>query len=286
MPHAAGLRRLIVPDPVLDVEVPVLTLYPSTGDAVPVALGPFEMTVAVESPVRDGRHPLVVISHGSGGNPMAYRTLAHYLARRGCIVALPEHPHNHRLDNRFGGTIDNLRHRPRTLTAVIDHLCATSGLSPHINADTIALIGHSVGAYTALTVAGAIPVLPDGERLDVGGYPRVKALVLLAPDGIAGLFEPETAFERVTAAVLALAGEKDDLTPATHLAVLERAFSGSGRFQGRVVSGANHFSFLSPFPESIAARVGVAASDPEGFDRVAFHRELEVEVREFLEAAW
>lgn len=42
---------------------------------------------------------LVLISHGSGGLPFVYRSIARHLARSGFIVGLPEHPHNNRNDN-------------------------------------------------------------------------------------------------------------------------------------------------------------------------------------------
>jgi hypothetical protein len=50
----------------------------------------------------------------------------------------------------------------------------------------------------------------------------------------------------------------------------------------KLVKDAGHFSFLSPFPAIIKDKVGLAARDPEGFDRENFHNRLQTEIHAFL----
>jgi hypothetical protein len=40
------------------------------------------------------------------------------------------------------------------------------------------------------------------------------------------------------------------------------------------VENAGHFSFLSLFPSTIKDKVGLAAKDPDSFDREKFHKQL------------
>ena len=49
-----------------------------------------------------------------------------------------------------------------------------------------------------------------------------------------------------------------------------------------VVENAGHYSFLSPFPDGIKQRVGVVAKDPNGFDRVEFHLQMNQKIFRFL----
>ena len=52
----------------------------------------------------------------------------------------------------------------------------------------------------------------------------------------------------------------------------------------RVVPNAGHFAFLAPCSASLAAMVPDICRDPAGFDRTAFHRELNPAVVTFFKA--
>lgn len=51
-----------------------------------------------------------------------------------------------------------------------------------------------------------------------------------------------------------------------------------------VVKNACHYSFLAPFPEPQKEQFGKLAQDPAGFDREAFHRQMNREIVLFIEA--
>ena len=96
----AGCRTVQLFDDELGLNFPLLVLYPSRSPEHPERLGPYLLPVALDAPIDAGTFPLVLISHGSGGSHLAYRTLAAHLARHGFVVAIPDHPRNNRNNNR------------------------------------------------------------------------------------------------------------------------------------------------------------------------------------------
>jgi predicted dienelactone hydrolase len=279
---SAGLRTLTLPG--LDsaaARVPVL--YPTDASAEPVPLGPYELDLAPGAPVRPGRAPLVVVSHGTGGTPLVYRGLAADLARAGFLVALPTHPGNSRDDDSLAGTAENLAARPRHLRRVVDAVLADDVVGRW--AGPVAVVGHSMGGCTALAAAGGRPTAFPHETpersprpVDVEPDERVRALVLLAP--ATAWFAAEGALAGVGVPVLVLTAEHDPYTPRWHGDVVVRGVAGPVEL--RVVPGAGHFSFLTPFPPSMVVPAFPPSQDPPGFDRAAFATDLAAEVAAFL----
>jgi predicted dienelactone hydrolase len=276
----AGFRTVELP-------FPTLVLYPSDSPEHPEQLGPDVLSVAMNAPVAAGVFPLVVISHGSGGSPMSHRTLAAHLARNGFVAAMPEHPGNNRNNNELADTIANLTNRPRHIRAVIDWAFASDAFGSSLLPDTVAIIGQSMGGYTALAVAGGIPTSfpresPDREprQVEVDADPRVKALVLLAP--ATPWFMATGALRGVRIPILLWTAEKDEHTPAFHGEIVKAGVPDQALVEHRIAANAGHFSFLSPFPESMTDRGFAPSQDPEGFDRERFHEELNAGVLEFL----
>lgn len=92
-----GCRALRAMDEAQGAAVAVWLLYATRDAPGPVRFGLYTVDVAPDGePAGDGRAPLVLISHGTGGTPWAYRDLAAFLAREGFVVALVEHTGNHR----------------------------------------------------------------------------------------------------------------------------------------------------------------------------------------------
>lgn len=63
---------------------------------------------------------------------------------------------------------------------------------------------------------------------------------------------------------------------------LERGLTAAAPLEHRVVAGAGHYSFLSPYPPEMIGPDAPASLDPGGFDRPAFHEEMEGEILGFL----
>ena len=278
-----GIRTLRVIDEPKDVAFPVVVMYPTRVPSAPVTFGPYPMEAALDAPIDEGSFPLVVISHGSGGYPLLYRTIGAYLARHGYVVALPEHPGNNRDDNALNGTVENLVNRPRHIRLTIDAVSAEAHFKNRVQPDTTAVIGHSMGGYTALAVAGGRPWTEKGEKVAVEPDGRVKALVLLAP--ATAWFMPEDALSKVNIPILLLVAEHDPFTPRWQGELVLDGVPDRSRVTYRVIENAGHFSFLSPFPRAMRSTKFPPSVDPEGFDREKFHVELNAEVLAFLDRA-
>lgn len=103
-------------------------------------------------------HPLVLVSHGSGGNAAQMAWLGLVLARHGYVAAAVDHNgtdaeelHHTRptLTDFFGWE------RARDLTVALDGILADPRLAERIDAACVFAAGFSLGGTTALWTAGA-----------------------------------------------------------------------------------------------------------------------------------
>ncbi|MEM8890608.1 MAG: alpha/beta fold hydrolase, partial [Bacteroidota bacterium] len=263
-----GFQNLEIRDQELDLSFPCKIFYPSMGLPQIQQFGPYKLEISVGGEMAGENLPLVILSHGSGGAGLVYRDLAIYLAKAGFIVALPQHPFNNRFDNSWEGDIRNLIHRPRHIRIVADKLYAKEDL--YIKKDSVAVIGHSMGGYTALAVAGGKPntghmiefckrpenihspiaksILkhdPVAQDIAVEKDERVKALVLMAGASID--FKSPDALEEVEVPVLMYTPSLD--AGAVKQAEIVEANLKEELLTHKVIDKADHYSFLSPFPE-------------------------------------
>jgi predicted dienelactone hydrolase len=284
---SAGCRDVDLADAVQGERIPLRVLYPTRAPSRVERLGPYAVDIALDAPPEGDRLPLVVISHGTGGSPLVYRDLALHLARAGFVVALPAHPGNHRDDDRLAGTAANLVNRPRHLHLVIDAAFADDVVGGRLSRNGVAVVGHSMGGYTALALAGGNPSAFAQQTADglphpvaVVHDPRVRALVLLAP--ATAWFMGDGALADVDLPILMWTAEKDEHAPAFHGEIVARGVRDPGRIERRVVPNAGHFAFMSPFPESMRRPDFPPSQDPEGFDRAAFQPILQDGIAGFL----
>lgn len=274
-----GCRQTDIVDPDGDISFPVMTLYPTAEPATKVAFGPYEMDLAMNAAIVPRACPVVVISHGSGGSHLAYRSYGQYLVEQGFVVCLPEHPGDNRRNKELAGTRENMIQRPRHIRMVIDSLLHDAFFAGALQPQSAVVVGHSLGGYTAMAVAGGVP---DPQfQIRVEKHPDVRAIVLLDPSGVE-FFDWEGGFTELGAAIkLLCAGPVDGAVQET-ISMFSSRIAAHQTFEHRVFDNAGHYSFLSPFPDALKNRVGPAAQDPEGFDRVAFHKQINLEITEFL----
>lgn len=273
-----GSRQMQVEDETKGISFTVLAQYPTREPSTPTAFGPYIMDVCPEANIIEGQFPLVVISHGNGGSHLLYRTISTHLAKNGYIVALVEHYGNNRNNNELENTIENLINRPRHIILAIDAMVSDNRFGKRIAPNKIAVIGHSMGGYTALALAGGIPWTREGQKVEVPSDPRIRALVLLAPG--AGWFM--NSLDKVTIPILMLTAEHDQITPAWNAEVVLKSIPDQSQVTFREIKNAGHFSFLSPFPDAMKNPSFLPSTDPEGFDRNRFHTQLPTEILNFL----
>jgi predicted dienelactone hydrolase len=277
-----GCRVLDVMDPAQG-RVPAWVLYPARGPEREEQFGSYSLAVAMDAPVEGKNLPVAVISHGNNGTSWTHRGLAAHLARAGFVVALLEHPGNSRNDGSLAGTAANLTNRPRHVRLLIDAVAAIFGAAP-----TVAVIGHSIGGYTALAVAGGRPSCfpeesPDRQAhpVSVERDPRVRAVVLLAP--ATPWYLGEGALDGVDVPIFMRTGEHDAIV--SHGDIVLRGVPDRARVDHRVVPNAGHFSFQSPFPPEMTRPQFPPSQDPPGFDRAAYQAVLGDEILAFLRGA-
>ncbi|HEY2710886.1 MAG TPA: hypothetical protein VGI60_00085 [Chthoniobacterales bacterium] len=104
---------------------------------------------------KPGRHPLVIVSHGWPGNWSNQDWLAEALVEQGYIVAAPNHPDTTTGDVRPISPDNALWERPRDLSHIIDALTVYPSWSSLIAPERIAAVGHSMGRWTIMELAGA-----------------------------------------------------------------------------------------------------------------------------------
>ncbi|MED4208139.1 alpha/beta hydrolase family protein [Priestia megaterium] len=283
----AGCQIVDIEDHGNEHDFPLLIMYPTYQEEQVEKMGPYTISAAQDAPLSNGSFPLVILSHGDGSTPLVYRTIAQFLARNGFIVGVPQHPFNNRENNTLSGTIDNLKNRPNHIRTIIDWFLKESSFSPSIKSNNISLIGHSMGGYTALAVAGGVPTSFPSESADQKPYclsvnqdNRVQSLILLAP--ATGWFREKGALEDVNIPILMITGEKDTITPSFHGGFVLNGVSDTEKVQHIVVENGGHFSFLSPFPDFMKSPTFLPSQDLEGFNRKEFHEDLQNTILDFL----
>lgn len=274
----AGSVQLKIRDESGKISFPVLVQYPTNEPSKPTAFGPYIMDVSPDAEVLEGQYPLVIISHGNGGSHLLYRTISTHLAKNGYIVAMVEHYGNNRNNNELEYTTENLINRPRHISLTINEMLSENRFYKSIASDKIAVIGHSMGGYTALALAGGVPRTKEGLKVDVSSDDRIKAIVLLAPG--TGWFM--NSLDKVTIPILMLTAQHDPVTPAWNAEIVLKGVPDQSQVIFREVENAGHFSFLSPFPDAMKKPDFLPSTDPKGFDREQFHKELPVEILDFL----
>lgn len=101
-----------------------------------------------------GQFPLVVISHGYRGNWRNQNWLATKLAQDGYVVASLDHPGTTSFDNSTQASTQWWQ-RAGDLSRLLDWLLNESYLLPNIDANNVTAIGHSLGGWTVMLLAGA-----------------------------------------------------------------------------------------------------------------------------------
>jgi predicted dienelactone hydrolase len=125
------------------------------------------------------KYPLVVMSHGNGGDRMNSAWLAEILAANGYIVAAMDH-HGNTWNNQIAELFLKIWERPKDVSFVIDQLLQNSNFASYINAEKIGFVGYSLGGHTGVWLAGG--------RVD---YFDKSLLNTLPPDQLPSSATPE-----------------------------------------------------------------------------------------------
>lgn len=293
--EAAGFRLLTIAADAAGPGFRGAVWYPSAEPAGPLQLGPYTLSVARDAPMSDGQHPLVVMSHGWGGSFLGHRDLAATLADAGFVVVAINHGDNFQNPRRFADQ-SVLIERADDIKRVIDYMLGTWPLASGIDARRIGFFGFSRGGYTGLVAVGATPDIgnlqticagkdtPACSRAHAGDpaqwthEPRIRAAVIADP--LSDVFNA-AGLKPVKVPLQLWSSQRggDGVSPAA-VARLAHALPGAHEFH--LVAQAGHFAFLPPCPAALAQQAPELCTDQPGFDRSAFHREMNAAVLAFL----
>lgn len=249
--------------------------------------------VAIWSPPSGTALPLVVISHGTGAGLISHIDTAEALAQSGFVVVAPLHPGDNFQDDSAVGRPEWFVNRSRHVSKVIDFMLTQWEGRARLIPNRVGVFGFSAGATTALISIGGVPdldrvpahcaqqqefvcsLIAPPPTVGAGAVPlqwvherRIAAAVVAAP-GLGFAFAP-SGLASVQVPVQLWSGEADQTVPyETNTAVVRQLLPRPADFHS--VPGAVHFSFLAPCGPEGPPQI---CQDGEGFDRAAFHREL------------
>jgi len=221
--------------------------------------------------------PLVVLSHGFGADRYFLAYLAEHLASHGLTVVALEHPGSNvqALVQSEGALLPahEFVERPRDISFILDRLedlnVNSFFLRDQLNLDDVTLIGHSLGGYTGLVLAGGtldpVALADFCANLDVGASspadwfqcaateaqlppesladPRITQLVVMNP--LAGQIFGEKGLRRVRVPTLFVASTSDGIASVSDQQL--RSFNQlSGPRSLVAVIGGTHLSVGDP----------------------------------------
>lgn len=301
--HAAGLRLIKVrTDGAEPLQIAVWS--PCAAPAGEVKLRTLTLPGTTDCPVVGEKLPLILMSHGFGGSFTGHHDTAETLADAGFVVVAVNHP----VDSGAGDmtradTLAVLVERSADIKRAIDYMLDAWPDRTKLDPGKIGFFGFSRGGYTGLIVGGANPDIskatafcdvpypkPSCEELRRNALPtqaivhdpRVKAMVLADP-AFGPLFDRDALKDvKIPTQIWAseLSGEDriSEVNPGYVVAINE---SLPIKADYHVVRNAGHFVFLVPCSADLAARLPKICTDRPGFDRTAFHRELNADILAF-----
>jgi len=304
-PWVAGLHQMILDDPVDARPMQALAFYPAHGTPRTARIDGYSLDVVREAPVARGQFPLLMLSHGNTGSPLALHYLATSLARQGFVVVAVIHPGDNARDPSRLGTLSNLYGRPLQVSEAISAAREDTLLGPALNDGKVGVIGYSAGGETALILSGAQPdlqrlrtyclerpsdadackthgvLIADRSELAPKADARVGALMLMAP---LSLMFGRHALAGVHVPALIYSGDGDQLVAVDRNAeALARKLPITPDYH--LLAGAGHFVFMAGCDAPQRARMPALCKDAEGVDRRHIHRSLQRDTAAFFSQA-
>ena len=313
----AGYDRFDVAAAHRAVLVPGSVWYPASTRTYAITIGDnpvFHGTRAlVGAAAQECQHPLILLSHGSGGNMDSLGWLSSQLAVRGAMVVAVNHPGTTSGDSspRRTARIDK---RAKDLSAALDTVLADPSFGPLIDRSRIAALGFSLGGTAVIDLAGGrferskyrdycqrFSDQPDCVFFRKGGVdfdnlpremeadvrdPRISSLVAIEP-GMTDALSDES-IEAMTLPVLLLGFGAPD--PWRAVDVSASGTDLAGRLPDatyEIIRPATHFTFLGLCkPEGAKLledeKDDPVCTDPEGSDRATVHARVIDAVASFL----
>jgi predicted dienelactone hydrolase len=243
--------------------------------------------------------PLVVISHGLGGDRSTLAYLAEHLASHGFAVAVVEHPGSsaNQLSALLAGQSEeaveaaDLVRRPIAIQALLDEFEAMAqndaAFRSRIDFNRIGILGQSLGGYTSLALAGATvdrtalleicppqidqlnlslllqcSALSSPEPLPTLQDERIQAAIAINP--LNSQIFGRQGLANITVPVMIVSGTADTVTPALAEQIRPFTWLNSAERYLVLLDGGTHFSTIydPQGAEAIALPLAVIGPNP------------------------
>lgn len=130
--------------------------YPSFGGGALVPGQMFDMgDVHLEAPLAAGSHPVVLLSHGTGGSPESLGWLASFLAQHGFVVVGAHHHGNTGREPYRAEGFLCWWERATDLSVLLSRLTEAGPFAGGLDMTRVHALGFSLGGHTGLALAGA-----------------------------------------------------------------------------------------------------------------------------------
>lgn len=223
-----------------------------------------DLHLRVFYPAEAGNYPVIVFSHGAGGSQSCCDALTRHWASYGYITLQPTHEDS-TVQRRHSGE-ENIQFlqavrealkkpalwesRPLDISFVLDSLPLLQkripALAGRMDATRVGVAGHSMGAFTADAIAGALVDLP-GRLATNFSDPRVKSVLLLSPQGPGEFGLTDHSWDHVSLPLMSMTGSLD--SGAAHQGPVWKKIpfdrSQPGDKFHLFIEGANHMSFIT-----------------------------------------
>jgi len=306
--------QLDVPHRTVPLELHVWYPTRQEGEAAFIGKNPVFKGVEVRHDAEplDGEHPLILLSHGSGGNAVNIAWIAADLAERGMVVVATNHPGTTSRDSHPTQTV-KVWERPQDLSAIADKALETGFGFLKIDTKKVGAGGFSLGGHSVLSAAGAqvrrrkfadycrnfkgmwdcgwlAKGGVDFEKIEAARFEqsnldtRIKAVVAVDP-ALAQAYDENSIKAVSTPVLLVNLGEGQAVPAAINASTIAPMFPQAEHVH---VPDSVHFSFLgecTAIGEKIIADEGEDAicSDPDRRERSDIHKELKQKIGAFLE---
>jgi len=282
--------------------------YPTSDTRKPDSIPgyPFKHVPTIRNAsIQRGEHPLIMISHGTGGGRMTLEWLADALVAKGFIVAAVDHWGN-TYNNKIAIDFVTPWQRPQDISFVLTQLLKNKELSPVIDSTRIGAAGFSIGGYTVIALAGGQlsfdlldhfehtaqgkkeTTLPEFPNLDkVIDTAHLEALFKASPDlkdrriraffamcpAIGQGFVSGLQVSRITAPFYIVGAQSDSIAPVkTNAARYHQLIKTSSLF---IVPGkTGHYVFLNEPAASLSSTENPFMFDDATVDRHKVHDQV------------
>ena len=228
-----------------------------------------DLICKVYFPKTGGPYPVILFSHGFGGNKDAFGPVGQHWASHGYIVVHPTHAdglgraeeipkaaagekagQRVRLQGLLAGINDpqKIADRVADLVLILDSLQqlpdAVPGLKGKIDAKHVGVAGHSFGAYTAMMIGGVTADLGNDKDKSFADK-RVACILPISGQGTGQQGLTDRSWESLKIPMMTITGNRDQGIGGQGVEWKKEPYklSPKGDKFLVVIDGANHFSF-------------------------------------------